>query len=1601
MLYPEAVPYMKTITKSVYLPMGNPVGKGNLILLYSKNINDSINIINEEHNCLNKGRYYYYYIPGRYQGMIRNSRFVYKDLKKRLDIFNEVNNKTGLIPYKMSLIIRENENRNMYYDLFQHIEIFDSYSKNLNASLYVETYWNYFKNIFNESYGELKNKYVIFNIDNFPMTKGSLRDKLDNPVFMIYYTMWKKLEYLKDLNIDFLFYCKNRILKVNPSNLDDKSYKVFLVNIKKLYAVSSIPEIEDDLTNDKETKDTDNSKVELSKANNLIAKSNLYTSKLVEKKNNIRKEVIDSGGDPDDIDDEISKRAEDEVNVDEEVVKEVYNKLLEDIKPQHSERSTARDKLLKESQEDIVVKNITIRDLQKKSSDNIKIPITDISDHLNTTNPNMKQIKFNNFNKTYNDEILPKDMVGAFLELNNKSIAMYVKNIEVVDTSDKLNYKETWTIHLEDENRQRHTIKVDIPKWLDNQFLYLGGDKKIIKNQNFFLPIVKIGPETVLIVSNYNKMTITRIDTKSLRGVSVIDKLLLKSDKFKSYFTVGNSFFENHKYLTTLEYDDLSKRFKYFKMKNIKMYFNQKEALEIAESKGIKLKKTDVFVGFIGTKPIILDMDTQRTEDDLSISDIIFQNLDDDVDAIRKRISIPKRLMYTNVTTMKQNIPTGVLVCLWEGLSTVLKKAKINYRLADNIKDLKTSEDYIKFSNCFLIYDASIPNELLLNGLKILSTKDYELSYFDTKDAYVPYIEKKFGRVTAMNMLFNEYEFMIGNIEREVLFDMKCPTEIVDLIIYANRLLCDNDYTNDLDQSLSRIRCGEIIPSILYDRLGKAYTSFKNSGGKKKLTLPQDAVIKELLKLKTVTSYSSLNPFLELEETHGVSTKGFRGINLDDSYTVPKRCYDQSMVGVIAPTSSPDGNCGVNRSLTMEPNINSVRGYTDIKDNKLNEVKDVNLFSPAELLIPLGVTTDDSTRTGHSVKQSRHVVPVKKSSPVLISNGSDELCKYYLSSDFIVNAKMDGKVVEKDDRAKIMIIEYKDGSHQAIDLSKRIVKNGGGGFELSNQLITKLNVGDIFKENDTLAWHKDFFSDSKVNGTRLNIGPLTKVAICGTYNTYEDGTFITQKLSRECTTEMCFKTAVVIGKNANVSQMVKEDDTINAGDPLIQFDDSFEEADINKLLDMLGDDDNLKDAVISNNRNIIKSKYSGVIESIKMYSTVDLEELSPSLQKIFGTYYNKIKAKEKLLDKYDKSNSNLVKCGMLLNEPTEKVDPGRYGTIKGQKVNDGVLIEFEIKHEEPLEVGSKIANFTALKNVVGEVLPEGYEPYSEFRPDEEIGTFIPPISILARMTPSIFLNAAGNKCIIELKRSLEDIWNEKLDIVTKREKMENLIYGFFSIIDKSGTNTKTYKNKFSSMNDSKFISFFKEFFNDEMQYLILNIVDYEHTVTMSDIERAAKFLKIPLYEYVYIPHITGDKDHPTVTKERVLVGYINIKRTQQTVMKKNGLSIDIDKRSAITNQVVRADKNGRESDLENIMLTSLGLTNTLKELNGPRADDMVMKQEMLQNINTNGYVNLSDLTDSVENKTTLNTVDVYFTGMSLKTDLVTKGLKTISTINNE
>ena len=359
-----------------------------------------------------------------------------------------------------------------------------------------------------------------------------------------------------------------------------------------------------------------------------------------------------------------------------------------------------------------------------------------------------------------------------------------------------------------------------------------------------------------------------------------------------------------------------------------------------------------MFIGMKDRKPIFIDCETQVTSDGESICDLIITELPDDLQSIFNKTRSTKKLMYNSATIMTKPIPLIILLLYWEGIQSVFKKMNLSYTFSDRYpSSVASNEAVIRFADGYLVYKEDLGTSLLMNGIKMLDTESHTFEEYNSAEAYAEYFKKVYGRLNVMSAITNYYEFMIDPITYEILEDVNLPTDLVELAIYASNLLSDESYTRENDQKLSRIRSSEIIPAMLYYNISDAYLNYKNSMGKKKISVQRDCVIKQLLTLQTCEDYSTLNPAVELDKDRAITAKGYRGINLDRSYTEEKRSYDSSMIGVIAMSTVVGGGCGINRYLTLEPTITSVRGYVDLKEDRKNELKDSNLYSPSELLV--------------------------------------------------------------------------------------------------------------------------------------------------------------------------------------------------------------------------------------------------------------------------------------------------------------------------------------------------------------------------------------------------------------------------------------------------------------------------------------------------------------------------------------------------------------------------------------------------------------------------------------------------------------------------
>lgn len=1068
-------------------------------------------------------------------------------------------------------------------------------------------------------------------------------------------------------------------------------------------------------------------------------------------------EDIDNELDYDHLDSDVRDEVDDVLTTDEEVAETILDEIQDNTVPLKNKRTapinSSRDAKLREAQKKVVVQSETIEEILERDSSTVPLQVEDKSSVLHTSNQNMKNIKFGNFDKTYIDNLMMKDIIACFDMLKDKNSPFYITNIDIKDTSTTIDLKDTWTVSLVDEVGKKHTIKVDIPKFIDYRFMLIDGTKYIILKQNFYNPLVKDTPDTVIITTNYSKITVDRKGTKSLSSIERIFSLIKKTGDSNTFVT-GDSTRGNLKYLSSLEYDELSRRLFKYESNGCVIYFSRDYIAENITNIPNDIKGDEFLIGFEGDRPICINEDTGLDRLGRTITDIIIDNLSDNHKAIYSTIKAPSQTMYAECKLAGQWLPVVSVLLVWLGISKMLNNMGINWKFHKDMKRVPQSTNstkYIRFSDGVLEYSSTMYAELILNGLSKLHPEKFTFEDFETEVGYSDFLYSRWGNYKGISQIQSFYEFLIDPITKETCKKLSLPYSADGLLIHAIKLLCDNSFVSKADDRSYRTRSIEMIPGILYSLISKQYTTYVNSGRRIPMTLNRRAVISTLLKEKTIDTYSTLNPVIEVSKMTTISTKGYRGSNSEHSYDEKKRSYDPTAVGKIAISTSADANVGINKSLVVEPTISDARGNREQVDD-IETLKDVNVFSPVEMLTPGTARYDDPIRTAIAGKQSSHIVPVKDASPALVSNGYDEAVQFHLSEDFVVNAEEDGKIVDINEELGIMVVEYKSGKNKAININPDVVKNSGGGFYVSNKLVpTKTKVGQTFKKDEPLAYHDKFFKYSEMNGLRYAIGPIVKVGFMSSYNTYEDAGICTYNLAERMQTSVVYKELGKFKKNNNIISMVKVGDHVNIGDVLIKFDQSVEDNDIAKYLSKLSDEN--RAILEEETKNDIKTSHAGKIIDIKVYTLLDPSNLSPSLGKVVQRYFDKGISKKEYLNKFDQTDS-VIKAGYMIKDTTEPI-VNRYNSIMGIKGID-VLIEIYIEHDDVMAVGDKIALYSANKQIVSQVIPKGFEPYSEFRPDEEISVLTSPGTIARRMTSSVIAVSSAFKCCIELKRKIQN-----------------------------------------------------------------------------------------------------------------------------------------------------------------------------------------------------------------------------------------------------
>jgi hypothetical protein len=1177
--------------------------------------------------------------------------------------------------------------------------------------------------------------YKIQNIENpFTIIYNKI---LHDPIYFNKFNGWK-----------FVFTNVNEFFVLDPAIITADTAKIIKTLISRMKSKPSAPSLEDveELNTNADDTIVDTSTTELTeeKLTEIIPAS--IVSKMSSQDINIIGKSASTLSELPDNDPEINK-----------ILQNAIDHASVPVSPTRLARLTK----LCEEEKNLKLGDLTLTEIRARANANLIDPI---KVDIDVINKDMAVNGLESLNKGYNDKLMDYDLQNIITSFSKKDKPLFIVDMEKTDTSDTFNKKFTYKFTFEDVTGRRHTVKVDMPKFVNERFFYLNGNKKILFYQQLPLPVTKTDPDTVQVSSSYNKIFIKRQGTNISPLLTRLFKVFGAPIKNVNV-TFGNSAKINNAYITTMDYSSISSKINTITIgRKITLYFNQDTIRELIKTKNLTKSKDDKLIPIgIGADNNIIYMDNESEMiqgANLKLIDYIIEEIDKvspGFKSLYAKTNPGTRFVYSRASIMARKIPLVILLGFLEGIESVMSKGKIEHYFSEKrpvlSDDEKLKKGIVQFANGYLVYDLyPFANSLLMNGLSEIPTKEYNYTQFMTKEVYFDLFEALLGRRNIGNAFENFYQLMIDPITEEILIDNHMPTDFVSLLLFANRLLEDKSCSAQADVSDVRYRLGEMVNVHLYKALVDSYERYRltaNNRNPEKMSLKQDAVIKDLMMSPICEDYSTLNPIYEADKTRIISQKGPNGLNLSRAYTISKRSYHKSMVGVVSQATPPSASVGVVRQLPVDSNIVSLRGY--VKTSTDEEVKDLpatKFFTPSEMLVSLAGTHDDPNRLLMVSTQSKHTVGTVDSDRMLVGTGYEKAMPLLLSDDFAFKSKKAGIVEKVDTKNGIMILKYDDGTHEDIDISGKVEKNGGGGFYIENKLNPVMEVGEKVIPKSIVAINGEFFDKTATGEIVYKPGPMANVAIIHSSFTFEDSLACSERISEKMSSYLVMKEDVTLGKNSNIEYMVKVGDKVKVGSPLVIYDESYDDEFTNKMLASLKSDaESLKDM-----KTPIASHYNGEITDIKIYYTVPFDQLSPTLQTIVKNYNKGITVKEKIISSYKIEDSNVIK------QKAEMVKTDMNGKIKGVKVGEGILIEFYVKFKDKFGIGDKCTSSTALKGINQDIYPEGQEPFLASDPNTKIDIYLGFTSIMARMTNSITIVGGANRVLLDLKTKMQNIY---------------------------------------------------------------------------------------------------------------------------------------------------------------------------------------------------------------------------------------------------
>lgn len=1169
----------------------------------------------------------------------------------------------------------------------------------------------------------------------------------------------------------------------NEMNKDD-TIKFLMKNLRKMYLGLEIDSADDEdiLELDEDIPDDNNpitvKKLDENKINKIIESKEIKSTKILVDDSDIINDTIDKLESVVE-DDKLDEMLIVEKNISNEISKKEKNdKALEDAKKINEILNTSkatpvpldiRGHKLSKRQSAIKERNLVeiMADIERLS-EGIEPKKVNIDSKFNRFRVYDYDTQYANQSKKDRMEIgqsmstntVPLFMTNYNEKLDEKSNDTYCKNVQ-------------YTFESPDSTKEKHTFTVRVPELREGRYLYINGSDKIMIRQKMALPIIHL-EDSVVFTTYYNKMFVTLSSGNMTKKSAKIKKFVNYIRKNVPYDTLVKNFTFTPVYHKESLHNNISAELLEISRYISKFYIDEDNYFDITDIKDKivgKIQGNNIYHNNIDNFYYDNDLDVEF--DILFIFDILLDKLNNEITTYWKSQILNKKAS-DNITSPKikmlgRNIDLIIVIlhAYSENLLDLLNHMKDDYELEYEVTPFTDKPNKAKYTDDEgdrFIFDGftldikynTIANRCLLsplNNLEFSSYKSLKLTGI-TED-----IIESSNTVMYMD---NFKDLFIDPITKEVMEDMGLPTDYRDALIYCNKLLFEYDRTiSSISLRNERMPSNsEIIQGVCYKQVADAYADYANKkrrGSKNAVfSVKRDAVLTELVTLPNVEESSKINPVQSVDKTLTISNKGVSGINNDRSYTPPKRKWDKSFYGIMSDVSPYTKASGVSKHLAVNPNITTKRGY--FNETEIDDVSIDMIMSVSEVLGPFAQRHDSTPRLAMGMMQFNHLIGTEGSDVSLVTYGADSALSH-LDVDFAHSLPDDGQIIESNDRfIKVRFDNLKENDKplEKVYQINKIERNSAKAFYVPNEMEInpdiKNKVGTKIKKDTILMYNKNVY---QYHGGDIvfKSGPIVNVAIANCQNSYEDAVLVSETLAHKLKTKTIKRVAVKLNNKNRITFAVKDLIDVVPGQELFKYAEDTGSDYINANMDL----SLLNESLLK----IKESHYKGKIFDIFIYyklSEQEKNELDPSIKKfikdvnsLYEVKYNTNRLKE---------NINGVDSNREIEHVTEFTGSKR-NKINGDSVDRGmILIEYFIEVEQPFTTGDKITvGNTALKGVCSKIVDDTQRPYglSSKRP---VDLILSPISPLARMVYSSFINGVLSEIMVKMNNDLKDMVNK-------------------------------------------------------------------------------------------------------------------------------------------------------------------------------------------------------------------------------------------------